>query len=57
MRLFLNRRIKINKTKNKQSKKARQACTKDNSGEDFPEFFIDGGELKSGSVQDIDGCL
>ena len=30
---------KINKTKNKQSKKARQACTKDNSGEDFPEFF------------------
>lgn len=57
MRLFLNRRIKINKTKNKQSKKARQACTKDNSGEDFPEFFFDGGELKSGPVQDIDGCL
>ena len=37
--IILNRRIKINKTKNKTEQKARQACTKDNSGEDFPEFF------------------
>jgi len=56
MRLFLNRRIKINKTKNKQSKKARHV-RKITPGKISRSFFIDGGELKSGPVQDIDGCL
>lgn len=57
MRLFLNRRIKINKTKNKQSKKADRHVRKITPGKISRSFFIDGGELKSGSVQDIDGCL
>ena len=55
--IILNRRIKIIRRKTNRAKKPDRHVRKITPGKISRSFFIDGGELKSGPVQDIDGCL
>ena len=50
-------RIKIIRRKTNRAKKPDRHVRKITPGKISRSFFIDGGELKSGPVQDIDGCL